>query len=81
MPLLKKWIVWFVGNGSRVLIGQNPFVVCGPLFKLSTALIQFLKTLQVFSLAHIGFHYVLNEFGSVDWLAPEYLGLVGDLAT
>jgi hypothetical protein len=81
LPLLKKWLVWSVGNGSQVLIGQDPFVGSGPHFKLLNALIQFLKSLQVFSLAHIGHGFVLNRSGSRDWLVPVDLGLAGDLDT
>jgi hypothetical protein len=53
MPLVKNWLAWSIGNGSRVLVGQDPFVGCSESYKLSEDLLQHLKSLEVYSLAHI----------------------------
>jgi hypothetical protein len=81
VPLLKKWLAWSFGTGTRVLVGLDPFVGSGPSFRLSTGLISHLHTLNIFSLADISHTSPYNVSGSHDWLTPIDLGLEGDLAS
>ena len=34
LPWLKKWISWKVGDGSQVILGKDPFIGCGEVYKL-----------------------------------------------
>jgi hypothetical protein len=79
LSLLKKWLVWSVGLGVRVLVGQDPFVGVGTTYKLSNGLLQHIHSLKIFSLAHACHSSQLNLHGSQDWLTSSDLWLVGDL--
>jgi hypothetical protein len=81
VPLLKNWIAWFMGTGSIILVGLDPFVGSGPSFRLSSRLIRHLHYLNIFSLAHINHTSSLNSSRSHDWLTHSDLGLEGDLAS
>jgi hypothetical protein len=53
LHIVKRWLLWSVGNGTKVQIGHDPFIGCDHMYKLSDALVRHLNDLQVYSLAHI----------------------------
>jgi hypothetical protein len=49
-PLIGKWIVWNVGNGKSIRIGENPWVNSGEGFKLTKNLVNALHGRGIFTL-------------------------------
>ena len=72
-------MAWNVGDGKRVLVGQDLIVGCGSSYKLSLDLLQHLSSLQIYS-SHIAHSSHLNVSGSHDWLDASDLSLTGVLA-
>jgi hypothetical protein len=50
-PLLVKWLVWKVGRGNEVKIGQLSWMGCIGTFRLSGPLKHALHNLEIYSLA------------------------------
>jgi hypothetical protein len=80
LHLVNRWLAWSVGNGTRVHIGQDPFICCYHMYKLPDALVRHLNDLHVYSLAHITYTSSLNSSNTQDWLSAVDLGLEGELA-
>jgi hypothetical protein len=49
-PLIDEWMVWQVGNGKSVRIGEDPWVCSGDGFKLSDDLVGDLHDQVIYSL-------------------------------
>jgi hypothetical protein len=70
-------VSWEWDQGSD---GQDPFIGCDHMYKLSDALVRHLNDLHVYSLAHITYTSSLNSSNTQDWLSAVDLGLEGELA-
>jgi hypothetical protein len=57
--IVGDWLIWKIGNGSKVLIGKDPWIVCSNNHLLPEDLIT--------SLNHRGFYY-LNQVGRMDFI-------------
>ena len=80
LHLVKRWLTWLVGNGTRVQNIQDPFIGCDHMYKLSDALVRHLNDLQVYSFTHITYTSSLNSSNTQDWLSLVDLGLEGEMA-
>jgi hypothetical protein len=59
-PLVGKWMVWCIGNGEKVRLGEDPWLGAGNNYKLSPPLLQFLKDKNLRFLSDIN-----------TWLSPD----------
>ena len=50
-PLIGKWIIWKIGNGSQARIGRDLWCAAGNDYELSPPLLQFL---QAANIHHLG---------------------------
>jgi hypothetical protein len=51
LSIIKRWLAWEIGSGTRVVLGRDPFIGCNPNFKLTTSLLQVLNNSNIHSLA------------------------------
>jgi hypothetical protein len=75
-PLVGKWIVWRIGNGRKICIGEEPWVRADEDYKLSKEVRKFLARKFVFSLWD---SRVLDlvHMGRSRWKTKNELGLIG----
>lgn len=76
-PLVEKWLVWKVGNGNFVRLGQDTSVGCKENFCFPRNIVSALRDKGYFYISQIAD----NENSSI-WrkalLSAERLGLIGD---
>ena len=49
-PLIENWLAWYVGNGKKVRLGEDPWIGVGDGYKLSCDTIEKLKRRKITSL-------------------------------
>jgi hypothetical protein len=49
-PLVGDWVVWKIGDGKKVRVGEDPWLGAGNYFRLSPPLIQSLRNNNIHSL-------------------------------
>jgi len=78
--VLKRRCAWNVGCGTRVLVGQGPFIGCNSSYNLSAELINLLHDAHIYSLSHISNLVAHNHLDVFGWISYVYLGLEGSYA-
>ena len=53
IKIIKQGILWHVGNGEKIRLGQDPWVGCNEGYALSREIINHLKSRGVYSLSQI----------------------------
>lgn len=57
-PLVGNWLVWKVGRGTKVKVGEDPWIGCGEDFRLTVRVIQFLTNSGYYRLNQIADTYM-----------------------
>jgi hypothetical protein len=75
-PLIGRWLIWCIGDGSQVLIGKDPWIGSQNNHLLPASLIQWLNRDGFFFLNHI----MRRDFttGHTHWLSSRDLDLDGE---
>eukprot|EP01018_Ginkgo_biloba_P002192 Gb_33330 [translate_table: standard] len=75
-PLVRKWLVWSVGNENRMRIGVDPWAGCGGVFRLYENLVNSLHGKGIYFL-HQAADPILTSEWNQEWKTAAVLDLRG----
>lgn len=78
-PIVGNWIVWQIGNGSKLRISEDPWMGVNANFRLSNALLEVLHNQGIFHLKDAVFQMDRNQWIQ-GWETAERSNLQRELA-
>lgn len=75
---MNEWIVWKLGNGYQIRVGEDPLIGSTSFHKLSNALVNFTHDKGIFYLTQTS-RINGNDNLSLAWKYDIYLGLLGQM--
>ena len=75
-PVVGKWLVWKVGYGSKVKLGEDPWTSSDTNHRLPSTLVNTLRSNGLYFLNQVGVKRNINS-GRQEWLNVEDIELEG----
>jgi len=75
--IIKKGLAWYVGDGTQIRLGRDPWIGCSEGFHLSQDLVAFLKDRGLFTLNQIADPRA-SSIWNQGWLKGRDLDLIED---
>jgi hypothetical protein len=79
-PLVGRWLIWKVGRGNKVRLGEDPWVGYGVSYRLSENLVQIIRVKGYYKLCQV-VDRDLTTIWKHEWKDVGIIGLEGNEAT